>query len=302
MLIGIILGLGAAVAQSLSYIFSRLYVMRHPGAFLRLMVLGHLVMGAMSLAMLPLLPLDRLPPLGRYVWPLAGASGFYLLGQASLFFVLRHVEASRISPLLGLKIAMLAVITTVFLRDYPAPAPLQWLAVGLSVTAAFALNSSGDRLPARMIGGLLLTCLTYSLSDISIRYLVRAMGSGGAGGAGVVFMAVALCYVLCGLAALAALPFAGPHQRGDWRLAVPWAVSWLGAMLLLFGCFKAVDVVFGNILQSTRGLISIVLGAGLAGAGMVHLEKKVSRGVFWRRMAAALLMSAAIALHAKGTG
>ena len=71
-------------------------------------------------------------------------------------------------------------------------------------------------------------------------------------------------------------------------------------MLLLFGCFQAVDVVFGNILQSTRGLISIVLGAGLAGAGMVHLEKKVSRGVFWRHMAAAMLMSAAIVLYAKG--
>ena len=297
MLIGIILGLGAAVAQSLSYIFSRLYVMRHPGAFLRLMVLGHLVMGALSLAMLPLLPLDRLPHVERYIWPLVGAAGFYLLGQASLFVVLRHVEASRISPLLGLKIVMLAIITAAFLHDFAAPSPLQWLAVGLSVLAAFALNSSGGKLPARMIGGLLLTCLTYSLSDLSIRYLVRAMSDSGTGG---VFMAVALCYVLCGVVALAALPFAGPHQRGDWRLAVPWAVSWLGAMLLLFGCFQAVDVVFGNILQSTRGLISIVLGAGLAGAGMVHLEKKVSRGVFWRHMAAAMLMSAAIVLYAKG--
>jgi hypothetical protein len=219
------------------------------------------------------------------------------LGQASLFVVLRHVEASRISPLLGLKIAMLAVITAVFLRDTAAPTPWQWLAVALSVLAAFALNSSGGKLPARMIGGLLLTCLTYSLSDLSIRYLVRAMGSDGAGG---VLTAVALCYVLCGVAALAALPLAGPHQRGDWRLAVPWAVSWLGAMVLLFGCFRAVDVVFGNILQSTRGLISVVLGAGLAGMGMVHLERKVPRGIFWRRLAAALLMSAAIALYAKG--
>jgi drug/metabolite transporter (DMT)-like permease len=298
MLIAIILGLGAAVAQSLSYIFSRLYVMRHPGAFLRLLVLGHLVMGALSLAMLPLLPLDRLPPVEQYIWPLAGAAGFYLLGQAALFGVLRHVEASRISPLLGLKIAILAVITTVFLHDRAAPTPLQWLAVALSVAAAFALNSSGGRLPARMIGGLLLTCLTYSLSDISITYLVHAVGNGAGG----VFMSVALCYLLCGGVALAALPFAGPHQRGDWRLAVPWAVSWLGAMLLLFGCFQVKDVVFGNILQSTRGLISIVLGAGLAGMGMVHLEKKVSRRVFWRHMAAALLMSAAIVLYARGAG
>jgi drug/metabolite transporter (DMT)-like permease len=274
MLIGIILGLAAAVAQSLSYILSRLYVMRHPGAFLRLMVLGHLVMGALSLAMLPLLPLDHLPPVRQYVWPLVGAAGFYLLGQAGLFFVLRHVEASRISPLLGLKIAILAIITAAFLRDGPAPTPLQWLAVGLSVAAAFALNSTGGKLPGRIIAGLLFTCLTYSMSDISIRYLILGLG----GGAGGVFTAVAFCYLLCGVAALAALPLAGPHQRGDWRLAVPWAVSWLGAMLLLFGCFR---------------------GAAVAGAGMVHIEKKVSRGVFWRRMAAALLMSAAIALYAK---
>jgi hypothetical protein len=280
----------------LSYIFSRLYVMRHPGAFLRLMVLGHLVMGALSLAMLPFLHLDHLPPLGQYVWPLVGASGFYLLGQAGLFYVLRHVEASRISPLLGLKIAMLAIITAAFLRDCPAPTPLQWLAVALSVAAAFALNSTGGKLPARIVAGLLLTCLTYSLSDINIRYLILGLGGGTSG----VFAAVAFCYLLCGVAALAALPWAGAHQRGDWRLAVPWAVSWLGAMLLLFGCFQTLnDVVWGNILQSTRGLISMVLGAAVAGAGMVHLEKKVARGIFWRRMAAALLMSAAIALYAK---
>ncbi|MEI6506403.1 MAG: hypothetical protein WCO90_11070 [Planctomycetota bacterium] len=52
----------------------------------------------------------------------------------------------------------------------------------------------------------------------------------------------------------------------------------------------------GNILQSSRGILAIAMGAGLAHVGRHDLEMRVDRETFLRRIAAAALMTAAIAL------
>lgn len=294
MLTGILLGLGAAVAQSLSYVFSRLYVLRRDQAVMRLLILGHVLMAVMSLILLPLLPLAQMPNWRIYAWPLVSTAGFYLLGQLAMFQMLRQAEASRASPLLGLKILILAMIYSVFLHS---PLGLMhWLAVGLSVAAAFLLRASGKRVPSRAIAWLLVACVGYSLSDMNIFRLVQALRTSlGVFEANVV--GVCLTYLVCGVVALAALAWSPPGQRGDWHYALPWALSWFAAMLLLFACFDSIGVVFGNIVQASRGLISIMMGAGLAHLGYQHLEEKVPRQVFIRRLAAGLVMFAAIALY-----
>lgn len=52
----------------------------------------------------------------------------------------------------------------------------------------------------------------------------------------------------------------------------------LAAMFFLFGCFGTIGVVYGNILQSLRGVISILVGFLIARMGFVSLEEKVGRG------------------------
>jgi uncharacterized membrane protein YgdD (TMEM256/DUF423 family) len=66
----------------------------------------------------------------------------------------------------------------------------------------------------------------------------------------------------------------------------------------LYCSFGLVGVVFGNILQSTRGIMSVALGAMLAHLGWHELEQRVDRAMLLRRFAAALLMTAAIAIYA----
>jgi hypothetical protein len=61
-----------------------------------------------------------------------------------------------------------------------------------------------------------------------------------------------------------------------------------------------VGVVYGNILQSTRGLISLGLGAASVKLGLLHLESKTSRSVFARRLIATSMMTAAVVLYAVG--
>ena len=71
---------------------------------------------------------------------------------------------------------------------------------------------------------------------------------------------------------------------------------WFTAILCLFGCFGSLGVIYGNIVQSTRGIISVVIAAFVAMAGLISLEQKVSTYVLVKRICAAVLMSAAIAI------
>lgn len=294
-LMGILFGLGAAVAQSVSYIFSRLFVAHQHRGVLRLLVLAHILMGAASLALAAVLWSPNTPGIAFLFRPLASTVGFYLLGQVGLFITLRFADASRVSPLLAMKVIILAVLSAAFLRQNVEW--LQWAAVLLSAAAAFVLNASGGSLPLKALAGIALTCLFYCISDLSIAELVIVIRANGVEPFRASLLATFFSYVLCGVVGLALLPWSGKGERADWKWAAPFAAAWLVGMVCLFTCFGAVGVVYGNILQSTRGLFSILIGAKLAGMGLVHLERKHPRHVVLRRLGAAAMMCAAIALY-----
>ena len=75
-----------------------------------------------------------------------------------------------------------------------------------------------------------------------------------------------------------------------------YAVTWLAAMAGLYNCFAFTGAVLGNVIQSTRGIMSVVVGAALAHLGWHELEQRVDRLTLLRRVAAAVLMTAAIAV------
>lgn len=294
---GILFGLLAAVLQSGAYVFSRLFVLRREDGVIRLLITAHILMGAASLAILPLAWRPGVAAPSAWAWQALGVSGFYLLGQAGLLRVMRTTEASRVAPLLGFKIVVLAVITVGFMHR-PLAAE-QWLAIGLCVTAAVSLNFSGVSLSLHGVAWLLFTCINYSLSDLCIEQLFGALGLPSRFEASV--LGTSISYVLCGAVALVALPLARRRiGRVDWVQALPFACCWLMAMVCLFICFGSVGAVYGNILQSTRGLFSILAGMWLASMGWFHLEQRAPGWVRVRRCAAAVLMVAAIWLFGHG--
>ena len=294
---GIALGFGAALSQSVSYFFTRLYVLRSHQGVLRLMILGHLLMAGFSWMCLAIFWPSNMPPLSCYAMPLLGCSAFYLLGQACFFYALRHADASRAAPLLGLKIVVLAALGATFLSQ--SLMPLQWLAVALGAAAAVVLSYSGERLPVRAMLGIALACVFFSLSDLSIVNLIAAIEP-SAGRFYGSCLSAALTYAVCGVLCLPLIRLVGAGSLKDLLYAVPFAASWLAAMGLLFGCFAFIGPLFGNIIQSTRGLLTIAIGARLAGMGMYHLERKISNAVLIQRASAAALMMLAIALFLLG--
>ena len=293
---GIFFGLMAATLQSLCYVFSRIFVTKPGNTSGLLFALSHTQMGIAAVVAAPILLTAGLPDSTRFFWPLMGAAFFYLAGQVALFRALRSTEASRVSPLLGLKILILAVITSLALGG--TVSELQWVAVGLSVLAAFTLNYSGGSIPLPAVGAVLFCCVGYSLSDLSIRALVLSLDSVGPFRA--VLLACAMSYVVTGVVGAGLLPTCGRATRAQWKAALPVSVTWLMAMVCLFATFRLVGVVFGNIVQSTRGVLSILMGVLIARLGHLHLESTVPASVFWRRVAAAAMMTAAVAMYVLG--
>ncbi len=291
MITGILYGLVAAFLQSCSYVFSRHFVVRHADP-IHLLIYSQIIMGVLAAIVLPFAAPAGLFTHHEYVIPVILSGAGYLLGQGSFFMTIRELEASRASSLLGVKLVVLALINLLVFGVVISA--FQWLAVVLCVVAAVMMNFSGVKMSWKGVLWLLLTCIGYSFSDIYGRNAVFCI----AGNASFVsaVTSTALCYVMLGVIALPGIFFirkSGPA----FLAAVPFAICWFGAVLLLFSCFALLGVVFGNIVQSLRGLISIGLGVLLAWGGFSHIEAKTGAAVFLRRVISAVLMIVAIAIY-----
>ncbi|MEX0670145.1 MAG: hypothetical protein WD060_06790 [Pirellulales bacterium] len=134
--LGIGSGLAAAAFMSLSYLLSRHHGLAQPAsrresAAERLLVQSHLVMGISCTPALAAIWPEQMPLVRDFVPALAASAGFYLVGQMIMFHLLRRLEASRLTPFLGLKIFILAAIVAAVLGQ--SLTGRQWIAVALSV-------------------------------------------------------------------------------------------------------------------------------------------------------------------------
>ena len=296
-LLGILLGLAAATCQSITYLQSRHFVGHAAGGRRRLMLLGHMIQGVIGLALLPVLWPAEMPAFRHYMFPLFMCAGGFLAGQAFLFSTLRHVEASRVAPFLSIKIAMLATLAWLIMGR--TITGWQWTAVGLAIAGAWLLNWSGGQFPTRVLVTILLTCAGYAVSDLYIGALIASLAPVPPMRAALV--SVALSYIVCGVTVLPVWFSVGKVAWSDvWR-ATPYAVTWLASMVFLYACFALINVVLGNIVQSSRGLISILLAPVMARSDdWGHLETPQSPHAVFRRAAVALLMMMAVALYVWG--
>lgn len=294
MVAGILFGLAAALLQSTSYLFSAAFTARFQASALTQFLLNHLSIGLLSLLALPLVWHPQALEPGRYLLPLLAAMACYLVGQTALYQALRYSPASRVSPLLGIKVMILALIGVFWLQQ--SYQWLQWLGVGLCLLGACWLSYSGGRISRPALLWVVLSCIGYAFSDLFILELIeRFEGLPRLQAAG---LSVSLCYLLAGLVSLVWWPKL--QQRELLVHSLPAALSWFLALICLFACFAWIGVVFGGVVQSSRGLFSILLGVVLAWLGWRFAEPLPPRAVFMQRFAAAVLMLVAIALFSLG--
>ncbi len=289
---GVTAGFVSALLQSTSYLFSRRFVLKHRNPGL-LVVYSQLVMfGFGLLTLAATLPFVRVPLNGTFcmllaVFVAASCSGYFCFFQA-----LREIEASRLSSLLGLKIVVLAAITVAILHQ-PLNG-LQYLAIGCSAVAAVGMNFSGGALSPRGCLFLLLTLLTYATADFVETAMILMMP-----GESLLLNSVAVTGVAFSvLGCVSSLAFVRlKWNRSCFIDAIPYAAAWYLAMLFLFTSFGAIGVLFGNIIQAGRGLISVLLGLLLLRFGFAGLEPRVGARAWTRRAVMAGLMLIAMTLY-----
>ncbi len=290
---GIAFGLLAALFQALSYVASRRFLTECRPASTLLFAASHLQMGAASLLALLFLWPSQLPAFQQIIWPLLGTSVSYLLGQWMLFRVLRQADSSQISPLLGFKVPMLALATAVVFDR--APSPIGWGAVILCTASGLIISPPHGLPQLRVLLLTALTCLGYCGSDLCIPILVRRLAPVSQNP---VLLGVTLTYLFCGLVGLILCAHSGILRDARvQRFALPHATSWFLAMCCLFSCFAAVGVVAGNMLQASRGLLSIAIGMLITRLGLLHLDNLNSRRTLLQRGFGAIGMTAAILLY-----
>jgi len=301
---GVAAGLGCALFSSISYLISRHHGTRRPGGSRRLLVLAHLLMGLACLPVAWLLIPAETSATAIFSWNVWSAcfvsTGSYFVGQACVFHLLTRDDASKLSPLLGLKIIALALIVSVVLRQSLTSG--QWLAVILCAAAAVVQQRGGAGVTAAALCLLGFACCCFAVADLGIVALIDALELAlpisrlQAGS-----LAMALTYVLggCFAAPLVAAEYARqrPPTGREWLAAAEYSAAWLAAMVSLYACIGSVGVVLSTILQSTRGVMSVVIGAVLAHLGWHDLESRVDRLMLMKRIAAAILMTAAIASY-----
>lgn len=300
--LGVICGLLTALFQSLSYLCSAGFMARYGSSF-RLLIFSQLAMGALSLAALPFfLPLSHLA--GRewsVVIVLAVWFVVLCIGQSGFFSTQKFIEASRLSSLLGLKILLLMAIDLVFNRNQPGI--LQLVGAVLCMGAAFVMNWSGSGSKGKITGIslclLLVTLVFYSLADIVETKLVNMQQSGSIYTDGIV--TTLLCYAFMGICSLPFL-FKIKWNCQEQLHAAPFGIIWLISQITLMICFGTLGPVFGNVLQSSRGIISVLLGLAVCSLGWGKKLDSPATGMVWvRRICGALMMSGGIICYTVGT-
>jgi len=296
---GILCGLVAALFMALAFVFSGRAVRQCPAlSSLGLLARAHMIMGVLSLLGLYFLWVPEVLTRFHFWFPITWYGVvFYLLGQSCLFMAQRSVDPSRLVPLLGLKLVVLALINTLLL-NLETYGGMQLLAIACTIFSAFLLNNAGRKIPLSSLVWVLLACCGYSLSDTCIKMQVGRIGEFGMESlTEQSLLSTCLSYTISGIIGALLLPWLSRQPVKVWKLAAPFSMAWMIGIVFLFACFEQIGTVNGNIVQSTRGIWAVILGVILARTGQTYLEEKTPWNIVFRRLFAALLLMLAIFLY-----
>lgn len=310
--LGLIFGLVSAVSHSLAYLASRWFTVSGRGTSWQLLVIVHIQLGLLSAAGMGFAWPSGLDFVASWAVPALAASVVLMLSQATFFWVLRHVDASTLAPLMSVKMAVIALMTIIGIYGPGQPVSVYgWLGVGLAIAAAFLIQGLGAAPALKTWGWIVAMFFGYAFCDVSISRAIDVMVEEQLASGAIVAdtpgarlhaatFAATIVYGGTGVLSLIASPWLGTRSPKAWRDALPYTLCWSVAMVALYAAFGMLGVVYGAILQSTRSLWSVVLGWFVARLGDHGIETAHQNHVMVWRILAALLMIAAVAIFALG--
>ena len=291
MIFGILSGFAAATFQSGGYILARIYIKKRNDP-LELMVIAQLLIALFSIPLLLLLWRNGFWGNWHWVVPMCltaiGTTG----GELMFFRAERSIAPSRLSSLLGLRVALLAIVSaSIGLEHYNL---LQCGGIVLAAASAFVMNYQNGRLNFKGMPNVFAALAFYCLSDLSIKYMIDGITAPSLWHSALI--AVCCINLLIGTVLLPFL-FVLKIRARNFLPATPYAATWLVKQLFLYLCYAMVGPVFGNVVMASRGPIAIVLTLILLHLGVRDIEQPKALSVWVRRGVATLMLAAAIVLY-----
>tara|TARA_B110000093_G_scaffold32562_1_gene33299 strand:- start:50331 stop:51212 length:882 start_codon:yes stop_codon:yes gene_type:complete len=220
------------------------------------------------------------------------AGGLFFLGQLFTFAAIRFGDVSLQTPVMGTK-AVFVVIIAVLLGTEVVSLPMATAAVvAMLGVALLCFSGDGAERVGRTLGLALLSSFFFACSDTMVGYHAGAFG---------VPMFLFLAILTNALLSLALIPFFRDPLQQMPAPAWPWitlaCLIMAGqALLLNYSLGRYQNVAAINVIYSTRGLWSVVLGAISLRLMVSSRFPSVPRRILYLRMAGALLMCLAIVI------
>lgn len=220
-------------------------------------------------------------------------TGFlFFLGQVFTFTAIRFGDVSLQTPVMGTK-AVFTVILAVLLGTEVVTMPMAVAAV-VSMLGIALLGFSGDGVErvGRTLCLALLSSFFFAGSDTMVGYFASDFG---------VPMFLFLAILANAFFSLGLVPFFRESFREVPRVAWPWVLAAsfgmaLQALLLNYTLATYQNVAAVNVIYTTRGLWSVLLGAMAIKFFFSSSRSAAPRRIFILRLAGASLMTLAIAI------
>jgi len=233
-------------------------------------------------------------PGGGALWHPLLTGGIFFIGQVATFLAIERGDVSVATPVMGIKIILVALISALLLPD---PVPLKWwCAAALSTTAIVLLNRQPRGVVShRRIGSTIVAALVAALAFASCDVLLQKWAPAWGVGRYLPLMFGFVAVLSFGL-----IPVFSAPLRAVGRPAWPWLLG--GAFMLAvqaagigYTIGRFGDVTAVNIVYSSRGLWS-VLAVWWIGHWFHNDEQTLGGAVLRLRLWGAALMLAAIGL------
>lgn len=244
------------------------------------------------LVFLPLLGLGGKDQPGQAWWQPIITAVLMLAGQSLTFLALERGDVSIATPVMGIKIVLVALLTTLILAT---PVPLAiWVAAALSTLAIALLNWGGGGFQQRTGQTILLSAgaaLSFALFDVLIQKWTPLWGVG---------RFLPATFAIVALLSLGLIPL----FPASLKTLSPQAWRWLGGGSLLMALQALVLIValgvYGdatsiNVVYATRGVWSVV-AVWLVGHWFQNAEQQLGKHVLKYHLAGAGLIFVALLL------
>jgi drug/metabolite transporter (DMT)-like permease len=225
-------------------------------------------------------------------WQPVAVALCFVVGQWLTFLSLERGDVSIATPVLGLKILLVAMFVAA--SGVGTISPKLWLAAFLATAGIGLLNRSGSTSHRRVSMTILtagLAAASYALFDVLVQRWSPIWGRGR-------FLPITLG--LAGILSFAFIPrFSAPLTALPAK-ALPWLLGGALAIAAQSLVFVSVVATWGqaaqaNVVYSSRGLWSVLL-VWTVGAHFKNREAQLGGRTLGWRLAGALLMMSAIAL------